>query len=244
MRTTSGFEFFTYALFDEYPGVTNIVTTRRDGDMAREDIRARLSAVTGTDAIVRGRQVHERSVAVVSTRDATPIDATDALVTATMGVPLLILVADCVSVSLYDPERSAIGVAHAGWRGTLADIAGQTVRVMADKFGCDPKRMIAGISPSIGPCCYEVGPDIATQFCTRHPAIAAEVVDASAREKLDLWRANALMLLSAGMRAENIETSARCTACHADTFYSYRAEKDVGRIANVVMLHGDDARKY
>lgn len=245
MRTTAHLEFLTYARFDAHPGVTNVVTTRRDGDMARDDGRARLRSVTGTDRLARGRQVHGNRVALIdASYEGAPVADTDALITSQLELPLMILVADCVAVSLYDPAHRAIGVAHAGWRGTLADVAGETVRAMRNAFGSDPAQLIAGVSPSIGPCCYEVGPEVAKQFRREQPDVAADVIDDRGREKLDLWGANSLMLARAGVAKENIEVCGRCTSCDNDTFYSYRAEANAGRIANVVMLNHDGARLY
>ena len=88
---------------------------------------------------------------------STRLKATDAMITDLPDIPLMILIADCVAIGLYDPRQNAIGIAHAGWRGTTAGIAQLTISKMMDIYGSDPEDMFASISPSIGPCCYQVG---------------------------------------------------------------------------------------
>ena len=113
------------------------------------------------DALVASRQVHGANVSHVGARDrgrgarspADAILATDALVTDVPGVPLLACVADCAPILLHDPVRGAIGLVHAGWRGTVADVAGATIRAMAGRYGTIPADLVAGIGPAIGPCC-------------------------------------------------------------------------------------------
>jgi len=270
----------TYGLFDEYRGVTHAITTRKGGVSAApyatlnlglhvgddEDTvlrnRSLLSAITGCepDALTFGAQVHDANIAVVDASNAGGgFEDTDALITDAPDIPLCVLVADCVVVGLYDPVRNTVGIAHAGWRGTLASIAQKTVDAMRATFGSHPRDIIASISPSIGPCCYEVGPDVVDAFYAGHDDIAPEVFSdpdmASAgsfaggvnedRKMLDLWKANELILEQAGVLPSHIETAGICTACDTDTWFSHRAEKGrTGRFAGILQLHGRTRRAW
>ena len=265
-----GVHFYTFESFEAHEDVTAFVTTRTGGEsrgpyatlnlgMRSGDDpavvgrnRARVAALAGAAAFVLGKQVHGKRVAVVPEGySGGAFDDTDALITNAVQTPLAVLTADCAAVFLFDPEHRAIGIAHAGWRGTVAGIAALTVARMGDEFGSDPADLVAGIGPSIGPCCYEVGTEVIDAFADANVEMADEVlVDpdlASAgsfrasvnegRKHLDLWRANELMLVAAGLREDAIEISRLCTACRRDLFYSHRAEKGVtGRFAGVIAL--------
>ncbi|HUT72122.1 MAG TPA: peptidoglycan editing factor PgeF [Desulfatiglandales bacterium] len=154
------------------------------------------------------------------------IEATDAMVTAERNTCLVILVADCVPLLFFDPVRNVIGVAHAGWKGTLQLVALHTVKSMEKGFGSSPHNIIVGMGPSIGPCCYEVGPEVITQvkaaFSSHQEYIRHESRDGKGH--LDLWKANRDQLVQAGIRRENIETANQCTCHNADIFFSYRQQ--------------------
>lgn len=157
----------------------------------------------------------------------------DALITDVEEVILAILTADCVPILLYDPKQGAIGAVHAGWRGTQAEIAFKTVQKMKEAFGSNPEEIIAGIAPSIGRCCYEVGEEVA-QFFKKEP----EVLEKRGQSyRLDLPLANKIQLLAAGLTEENIEMSGICTACETKRFFSYRKEKGcAGRFMSMIGL--------
>ncbi|MBN1640811.1 MAG: peptidoglycan editing factor PgeF [Anaerolineae bacterium] len=190
------------------------------------------------DHIVSPHQVHGSRVVRVSARDwGRVIEATDALITDEPGVPLMLRFADCVPLWLYDPRHRAIGLAHAGWRGTVQRVAEATVRQMGAAYGIRPADLIAGIGPAIGPCCYEVGTDVVhavrasfgedgTQFLT-------PVADGHWR--FDLWSANRYCLTRAGVT--EIEVAGMCTACHTEEWFSHRAEHGrTGRIGALIAL--------
>jgi hypothetical protein len=163
-----------------------------------------------------------------------------------------------VGIGLCDPVRGVVGVAHAGWRGTLADIVSRTVGVMSERFGTEPTDVRAAVGPSIGPCCYQVGPEVSDAFSADHPDIAPEIISppdlASAgsfegvnedRSMLDLWTANRLMLERAGVPPDRIEVSGACTACNTDRFFSHRAQRGrTGRFAALVQRHGRTRRAW
>ncbi len=204
--------------------------------------RERLAATIGIplSSFTFAGQIHSGNVTVVtevvrgrgSVDHKEAIRATDAMVTDLPGICLVILIADCVPMLFFDPVRNAIGVAHAGWKGTLERIASKTVRAMEDAFGSSPQAIIVGMGPSIGPCCYEVGPEVIGQIKSRLPAGKNYIVNESPEGKgfLDLWKANVSQLLEAGIVRENIEVAMQCTCHNSDLFFSFRYQQgETGR---------------
>jgi copper oxidase (laccase) domain-containing protein len=152
-------------------------------------------------------QVHGNRVAVVNERPDLPVAKTDGLVTNRRGLPLGIYVADCNAVFIVDRATPAIALLHSGKLGTQLNIAGEAVELMGKSFGTNPADCLAVLSPSIGPCHYE----------------------------MDIWGAIELQLRTAGVR--EIVNPRICTACHVDKFYSYRAEKGrTGRLLAALAL--------
>src|SRR5690606_30830206 len=141
-----------------------------------------------------------------------------------------------VPVLVVDPETPAVGLVHAGWRGTCQGIAARAVEAMAHAFGTRPQSCEAVLGPSIGPCCYEVGPEVAERFAgwAESPVRVRD-----GRLHLDLWAANRHLLEAAGVPAANSHTAAMCTRCRSDRFVSYRAAGgQTGRMAAVIGLKG------
>lgn len=210
--------------------------------------RAMACRALGIDSarLVTGNQVHGDVVTVVgeadqgkgafSEKDALP--DTDALVTATAGLPLAGFYADCVPVFLHDPVNQVVALAHAGWKGTALRIGQKTVEKMAAAFGTKPRDCLGGVGPSIGPCCYEVDEPVIDRF-RDHISGLPDLARAAGpgKWKLNLWEANRQVLLAAGLRAQNIMTACICTSCRKDLFFSYRAHKGrTGRMMAVIML--------
>jgi YfiH family protein len=216
--------------------VPAFVTTKRDGLDLSSTVRGEhaprlFRAYDLPPEAVWCKQVHSDVVAHVDTPQL--VEGADALITDTPGLPLCVIMADCVPVVVHDPVRGALGLAHAGWQGTVARIASATVRAMADRFGTDPADAVAAIGPSIGPDEYEVGDDV-VQRARAAFGDNAPIVSRSGRTFFDLWAANAHDLRSAGV--ERIEVAGLSTARHLDEFYSWRAGRDTGRFATVAML--------
>ncbi len=161
----------------------------------------------------------------------------DAMVTDRPDVLLLIRVADCVPLILFDPAKKILALVHAGWKGTLAGIAAKTVDELANRFGSDPGDIRAGIGPSIGPCCYTVTEDIAQKFY-RQTSYADNIVinNTAGAIRLNLWEANMLQLLGRGCRKSHIEVAGLCTSCNSHLFFSYRREK--GKTGRFGLLAG------
>jgi YfiH family protein len=161
------------------------------------------------------------------------LEGYDGFITDTPGIILMVRVADCVPVILYEPEHAVVAVVHAGWRGTAEGIAKKAACLMAQRYGCDAASMYAGVGPSIGPCCYEVGGDVAEKIRGSLPdsrrVLAQEGQDMFA---LDLQEANRLQLIEAGLDPARIEMSFLCTACNLNLFFSHRGEQGkTGRFA-------------
>ena len=211
--------------------------------------RVRLAGVLDAtaDDMIFAEQVHGNRVALVGEADrgrgaseaASALPGTDALITDTPGLWLTILVADCVPLLLADPVRGVIGAAHAGWRGTVADIAGRSVRAMVEGFGCDPADIVAGIGPSIGPEDLEVGPEVAEAFRRAFPDRHPQLIRAGRGDRclVDLWRANRLQLDDAGLNPLAIDLAGISTVASLERFYSHRAEGGrTGRFAATIAL--------
>ena len=155
----------------------------------------------------------------------------DALITDCKNVMLTVLTADCVPMLLYDEKREVVAVVHAGWKGTSSQIVLKTVQKMIEEFASDPCDIVAGIAPSIGKCCYEVGEDVAKHFFT----IPKAFYKVGKKYMLDLPYVNKQQLLDGGLKEEHIEMSHICTACEVDTFFSYRKEQGCsGRFMSII----------
>lgn len=188
----------------------------------------------GSKAFTTCQQVHGSNVVVVDkslvgkgalSLNDTIMD-TDALVTNLPNVPLLLFYADCTPVLLADPVTKCIGLAHAGWRGTVAKIVQKTVQAMMDNYGANPANILAAIGPSIGACCYEVD-DFVRDKANTYEEFFKPVLAKPGHYMLDLWGLNAKMLEEVGISKENISISGICTADNHELFCSYRAEKGV-----------------
>jgi purine-nucleoside/S-methyl-5'-thioadenosine phosphorylase / adenosine deaminase len=204
------------------------------------------------------RQIHSDIIHRVDSPPADPL-AGDGMITATPGLLLAIQTADCLPVILVDTKHHAIGVFHAGWRGTVQRIVEKGVGEMQRQFGTRPRDLKAAIGPGIQGCCYEVGEEVRTKFESQFEyagKLFREVKESDpVREKypllfltarapghgelppkifLDLVEANRRQLLTAGVLARNIETSPHCTTCHPELLFSHRAEKGkTGRMLGV-----------
>jgi hypothetical protein len=195
--------------------------------------------------LVASRQVHDTQVAIINkeyqVRSCSPLSPSvtgyDALVTAEPDITLIVRVADCVPIILFDPVQQAASVAHAGWRGTLAGVTEQTVKVMVERCHSAPEHILVGIGPSIGPCCCEVQEHVATLFKSKTPQAACGIMKRGNKLFLNLWEANRLQLLAQGIPAANIEMAQLCTVCCPDLFFSHRREQGkTGRFGAFVGL--------
>jgi len=188
--------------------------------------------------VVTAQQVHGDRVVIVSdAAKGQTVAETDALVSDVPGLLLLMRFADCVPILFYAPRQGAVGLAHAGWQGTLKRIAVKTAQAMISAYGCSPGGLRAGLGPAIGPCCFEVGPEVvkAMRQVSPSPNRVISRMLPGGKAHVDLWRANALQLEEIGVT--HIEVSDVCTCCHPDLFFSHRGERGrTGRFAAVIGL--------
>lgn len=208
--------------------------------------------------LVTVRQIHSDLVHRVD-RLPSKILAGDGLVTNTPGLLVAVQAADCIPVIVVDRKLHAVGVFHAGWRGTVRRIVEKGVGEMRKHFGSDPRNLVAAIGPGIQSCCYKVGEEVRTQFQAQFgygESLFREVKDSDpVREKypllfltarapghselpvslfLNLVEANRRQLIDSGLSPKSIDASAPCTACHPELLFSFRAEKGVtGRLLGV-----------
>lgn len=183
-------------------------------------------------------QVHSADVVIANAPHnfSPPEFKADAIITENPEVTLFMRFADCTPILLFDPVNRAVGIAHAGWMGTVKHIASATVNAMRAAFGTQPADLIAGIGPSIGADHYLIGPDVTTRVIEAfHEDAAQLLVRREDGVYFDLWEANKLSLAKAGVK--QIEISGLCTACHPEDWYSHRAEKgNTGRFGAIIGL--------
>ncbi len=216
---------------DDLPA--NIVENRR---------RALLGSGRGLNELVMPHQIHQNHIEWVGpehkgrgARGQNPISATDGLFTESDALVLGMGFADCVPIYLTDADAQAVGILHAGWRGTAAQIQKLGVEQLVRR-GIDRRRILAGIGPSIGPCCYEVDRPV-------YDAISAVAGGEPLVQKdeehwwLDLKKANRILLQMVGVLPENIVEAPFCTGCRSDLFFSYRVEgRRSGRMGGYICL--------
>ncbi len=250
-----GLFFYVSGLLD-FPRLKHGVTTRLGGVSPAPFDSLNLGSTVGDDpgnvqenwrrtqaalglapgSTVDARQAQANRVARVTEGErGTRIAEVDALITDEPGIPLLLRFADCVPILLYDRKRNSIGIAHAGWRGTVGRVVTNTVVAMQEAFGTESRDLSACICPSIGPCCYEIGPDVQARVEQAFPDASSLLVRRNGSVHLDLWEANARQLRELGVG--EIEVAAICTSDHTDEWYSWRREKArTGRFAAVISL--------
>lgn len=238
-----------------YQGLNLAFHVGDDPDKVRANREAVATALGfSPEKLVTADQVHGDRIVTVTAEHAgmgamdyaSAIAATDALITNVPGIPIATFYADCVPVFVLDPVRKAIGLVHAGWKGTVRKIAQKTVIRMSETYGTRPGDCIIGIAPSIGPCCYEVDGVVYREFDKEYKdATPFLTPTSSAKWRLDLWAANLTQLLESGVRQENVVISRICTCCNKEKFFSYRGEDgQTGRMGAFMMLaEGQTDRK-
>jgi YfiH family protein len=197
--------------------------------------------------LVFSDQVHEDIVIGVTNKDkgkgifrASDIKGVDGIITNESKVPLVTFYADCVPLYFLDPVMKVIALSHAGWRGTVKKIGAITVKKMVDEYNCNKEDILVAIAPSIGPCCFEVEEDVTTHFKNIFGKKDLEHIIKKAEGKkymIDLWIANKLILLDAGINERNITVTDICTKCNKDTFFSHRGSNGKrGNLAAIMEL--------
>jgi len=240
----------------------NLSFTRGDEQKAVLANYERIGKVLGCDVknMVASHQTHTTNIRRVTAKDKgkgvvlpRDYDDIDGLITNEKKIALVTYFADCVPIYLVDPIQEAIGLAHSGWRGTVGQMGACMVKAMEDAFGSNPKDLIAAIGPSICQDCYEVSEEVALEFEKLLEDINADLylpeitdfkepaVIKPGKEKgkyqLDLWLANLLILLHAGIPLQQIQVTDVCTCHNPDYLFSHRAsEGKRGNLAAFLML--------
>ncbi len=247
---TNGVVYYTFPPFDAVPFVRHGFSTRLGGvstgtyasmnlSFTRGDDPAAVRAnfdrfctaigVSSENAVVSAQEHHtaihnataaDRGRGVIRERGYTDIDG---LLTDEPDVVLFTQYADCVPLFFVDPKRRVVGTSHAGWRGTAACIGAVTVERMCADYGCKREDILAGIAPSIGPCCFEVDAPVVTEF-QKLPFYDEGCYKPVGADKamIDLWEVNRRTLVEAGVKPEHITVTDLCTKCHSDVFWSHR----------------------
>lgn len=196
-----------------------------------------------------GEQVHDNRIAVIGERDRgkgsldrqSAVQDTDGLLTNVPGVLLTSFYADCVPLYFWDPVQKAAGLAHAGWKGTVAEIARQMVDRMVSEYGSRPEDIRTAIGPSIGPCCYEVDDRVMARVRdlglsasgNSHGSGVLYTDKGNGKYMLNLKEINRHIMIKAGILADHIECTSWCTSCRNDLFFSYRKDGGTtGRMAS------------
>jgi YfiH family protein len=196
----------------------------------------RIKNASGFERLVSSPQVHGDSVNFIGKDSILGLEErpsglvappADALATNLCGLGLVIKIADCQSILLVDPQSRIIANIHSGWRGSIRNIAGKTVRYLEERFGLNPKGTLAAVSPSLGPCCAE--------FVNYRKEIPERFWSYQVRtEYFDFWAITRDQLIAAGIGEGNIEFAEKCTVCGKAQFFSYRGEGPTGRMASVI----------
>jgi len=214
--------------------------TEQDGEasrsLVRENRRRFLGSLGLSDWPLRLiRQVHSATVEIVTEPGVSPVEPppiADAVATRLPGILLGVQAADCLPLLLADRVTGAVAAVHAGWRGTVGLIVARTLEVMQRSFGTHPSDVLVALGPAIGPCCFEVGPEVAARFEAIDPLTRTHLLSAPTQEgkaRLDLNLANLHQLRQAGVREDHVYDCKYCTVCHNDLFFSYRFERGTER---------------
>lgn len=249
-RNLSGISCIRHAFSTRIGGVSsgifssmNLGYTRGDDKACVDENFRRMAGVLDCDMndFVTGIQTHTTNVRIVTDADrgkgvVRPVDYsdTDGLITNVPGIVLVTFYADCVPLFFVDPVHKAIGLSHSGWRGTVNRMGAATIKAMHEQFGTKPADLICGIGPSICMNCYEISEDVADRFIKEFPGCLLSAGDTLSdhtflmskgddKYLLDLRAANRLIMLEAGVLADNIELPGICTCCNPDYLFSHRA---------------------
>lgn len=197
-----------------------------------------------TENMVFSDQVHGNNVRIAGREDigkgavrSSDIRQVDALVTGDKNTAICIFTADCIPVFLYDFERNVAALCHAGWRGIINGIIAKTIDIMSSSFNSNPCCIKAAIGPSIGPCCFEVGEDVAGVFKMHFKDTEGILLYSGGKSFINLQSAARKQLMGSGVRDNNIIESGLCTSCNDNMFFSYRRDgSKTGRMISIMEL--------
>jgi len=198
----------------------------------------------GLEQVVCCQQVHGNGVARIKTEQAgrgakdhhNALPGLDAMVTDCPGIVLASFYADCIPVLIYDPQQRAVGMAHSGWKGTMDRVVLNTVQALGEYFGSVAGDLEVFIGPGIGPCCFQIQPDLSEKVTKAFPGFDG-IMYRNREIFWDLRLTNRKILCQAGVDPKKIIDCELCTSCQKDSFFSYRREKGkTGRMMAVIGL--------
>lgn len=212
----------------------NLSFTRGDKEEAVQENYGRIAQCMGAskDAFVCSDQTHTTNVKKATKEDAgcgvtrpKTYQDVDGLITNVPGLVLSTFFADCVPLYFVDPVHRAIGMSHSGWRGTVGRMGRATILAMGQEYGTKPEDLICAIGPSICKDCYEVSEDVAEAFAAEFKGQEEKILEAKGNGKyqLDLWKANEIVLLEAGVKKSHLAVTNLCTCCNPELLFSHRA---------------------
>jgi len=250
----NGASFFQFPNLSRFPDIHHGIFTRKNGYSKTPYKSLNTSYSTGDNSgsvklnrlvilkcfdvndLIFARQVHgvkavsfSKKNIPLEKRSYDVLPECDAMITDITKISLVIQVADCQSILMYDPALQVVANVHSGWRGSIKNIIGRTISTMEKEFGSKPNNIISGISPSLGPCCAEF-----VNYKNEIPEKYWKYKDHS--NHFDFWAISLDQLCGAGVLKKNIDFSEICTMCNTDLFFSFRGEGTTGRFAAVIGL--------
>ncbi len=238
-HSLSGEDHLVHGIFTRHGGVSDppydsLNTAYDVGDRTervKKNLR-KISEVMGAERLIFMDQVHGGKIMVLKKADHPDLESTpcaDAIITDIPNIAIMVKLADCQGVILYDHVKLVLGLVHCGWRGNTNNTLGFVISRMKSEFGCIGSDILAAIGPSLGPCCAE--------FRSYHNIFPPGFITFSVRDNyFNLWEVSRSQLLDAGLDEDNIDIAEVCTKCNTHLFYSYRAQRITGRFATVAML--------
>ncbi len=192
--------------------------------------RGKIKETFHLENLISAGQIHSNRILIVDSKPKTDLEegGYDALITNIPQVALMIQQADCQAVMLFDPIRKVIANIHSGWKGTSLNIIAKTIQTMTVEFASAPADILAGISPSLGPCCAEF-----INYKTELPTHLHKYQQTP--NYFDFWAISQDQLIAAGVTRKNIEIAKICTMCNHD-YFSYRRKKTTGRFGSIIAL--------
>lgn len=254
--------YYTYDIFEPFASQLICTTSTRLGGVSEGSFHSlNLSTRVGDDEhsvninrlrlcrvmsiepgmVAQAQLVHGNHIEIITEQSPKGFSykapTTDGLVTDVAHVPLFIPVADCAAVAFFDPQQHVIGMLHAGWKGVVHRIIPTMVETMSTVYGSNPSNILVGVSPCLGPCCYEVREDFIHPFTEIFPTKVEDFFIPQADDTIhfDMWAALRWQLVESGIT--HFEGPTICTACRVDEFYSHRKERGkTGRFASTIVL--------
>jgi len=207
-----------------------LILDRSFGDFRKDKKKLAKFLDTSEENIIILEQIHEDKIFYADKPVNGEIAGHDAAITDKKGIFLLVQIADCQAVSIRDVNRNVIANIHSGWRGSVKNIVGKTIREMQKKFGSNSADLHVTVSPSLGPCCSKFSDPYKELPKHLHKYILEN-------NHVDFWKATFDQCLAEGVLPQNIDINGTCTVCGCDKYFSYRADKgDCGRNAVVIWI--------